>query len=109
MRRTVLPLLQLCCVELVCKQFTVAVAAFLENLFPGVFLRHPDRVAAKLKWERSTHAVRRYIGHTGTYSFIVQMQLLANRLNVGVADRRLKLLLQGRHTQYTVLLHGACR
>ena len=36
-----------------------------------MFLRHPDRVAAKLKWERSTHAVRRYIGHTGTYSFIV--------------------------------------
>ena len=40
---------------------------------------------------------------------LFQMQLVANSLNVGVADRRLKLLLQGRHTQYTVLLHGACR
>ena len=37
-RRTVLPLLQLCCVELVCKQFTVAIAAFVENLFPCLFL-----------------------------------------------------------------------
>ena len=37
-RRTVLPLLQLCCVELVCKQFTVAIAAFVQTLFPCLFL-----------------------------------------------------------------------
>ena len=37
-RRTVLPLLQLCCVELVCKQLTVAIAAFVQNLFPCLFL-----------------------------------------------------------------------
>ena len=37
-RRTVLPLLQLCCVELVCRQFTVAVAALVQTLLPCLFL-----------------------------------------------------------------------
>ena len=37
-RRSLLPLSQLCCVELVCRQFAVAVAALVQTLLPCLFL-----------------------------------------------------------------------
>ena len=37
-RRSLLPLSQLCCVELVCRQFAAAVAALVQTLLPCVFL-----------------------------------------------------------------------
>ena len=41
-RRSLLPLSQLCCVELVCRQFTVAVAALVQTLLSCFFLSISD-------------------------------------------------------------------
>ena len=41
-RGSFLPLSQLCCVELVCRQFAVAVAALVQTLLPCLFLSISD-------------------------------------------------------------------
>ena len=42
-RRSLLPLSKLCCVELVCRQFTVAFGALVQTLLPCFFSEHFSR------------------------------------------------------------------